>query len=180
MAAVSVPVARVLSQEGMYYKESSHTSLPCRFKSKKGPDKTSTAIKKSSSVRKNKLEKGAKPHSATKKNESAALVQQVVSMWEDLRPRQASTEVKQKLVSDILNVSKGKIKDLAVKSKASRVVQAMLKNGSKEQQQKIWNECKDHIIEISMSLYGNHVMRKLISIASKEQLSGVTCARLIL
>ena len=124
-------------------------------------------------VTKGKAGRTGKPDAVLQKKGSAVLVQQVVSIWEDLRPRQASAEVKQKLVSDILSVGKGKLKELAVKSKSSRVIQALLKNGTKEQKQKIWNECKDHIIEISMSVYGNHVVRKFISIASKEQLSGM-------
>ena len=135
--------------------------------------KSPGSSKYAAGVSKGKEAKTGKPDAVLKKKGSAVLVQQVVSIWEDLRPRQASAEVKQKLVSDILKVGKGKLKELAVKSKSSRVIQALLKNGTTEQRQKIWSECKDHIVEISMSPYGNHVVRKFISIASKEQLSGV-------
>lgn len=150
----------------------------CRDALKKKPGKPFAGSKTSPSVSKGKegKDKGVKPGppaAVLKKKGSALLVQQVVSIWEDLRPRQASAEVKQKLVADILKAGKGKMKELAVKSKSSRVIQALLKNGTKEQKQKIWNECKEHIVEISMSVYGNHVIRKFISIASKEQLAGM-------
>ena len=145
----------------------------CRGALKVKAGKSPGGSKTTAGVSKGKEAKTGKPAAVLKKKGSAELVQRVVSIWEDLRPRQASPEVKQKLVSDILKVGKGKLKELAVKSKSSRVIQALLKNGTKEQKQKIWNECKDHIIEISMSPYGNHVVRKFISIASKEQLSGM-------
>lgn len=119
--------------------------------------------------------KAAAKNKVSKKGSSALadLVKEVLSIWEDLRPREASTDVKQELVGKILKAAKGKLKDLAVKSKASRVIQALLKHGTKQQKEVVWKECKDHIIELSMSVYGNHVVRKLISIADKEQLSGV-------
>lgn len=101
------------------------------------------------------------------------LMKQVLSIWEDLRPRNASTEVKQELVGKIIKAAKGRLKDLAVKSKASRVIQALLKHGTKQQKDAVWQECKDHIIYLAMSPYGNHVVRKFISGADKEQLSGV-------
>jgi pumilio homology domain family member 6 len=103
-------------------------------------------------------------------------VQQVVSIWEDLRPRDATTELKQKLAADILAAGKGNLKELAVKSKSSRVIQAVLKHGTEQQRKQIWEECKAHMIEMSMSVHGNHVVRKFISIASKDQLAGATAA----
>lgn len=107
------------------------------------------------------------------------LVKQVLCIWEDLRPRGASKDVKHKLIDKVIKVAKGKFKDLSVKSKASRVVQALLKHGTKQHKAVVWNECKDHIIELSMSLYGNHVVRKLISVAEREQLSGAIVTTLV-
>lgn len=116
---------------------------------------------------------GINSKAAKKSSGLDELVKQVLSIWEDLRPRDASTEVKQELVGKIIKAARGRLKDLAVKSKASRVIQALLKHGTKEQKDAVWNECKGHIIDLSMSPYGNHVVRKLISGADKEQLSGV-------
>lgn len=102
----------------------------------------------------------------------AELVKQVLSIWEHLRPRDLSIELKHDLVDKIIKISQGRLKDLALKSKASRVVQAVLKHGTKQQKNNVWTECKDHILELSMSPYGNHVVRKLISIGDEQQLSG--------
>jgi hypothetical protein len=153
---------------------SAHSLLSaCSTAPKSKAGRTPGASTRHAGISKGKKGKGqGQPVPVPKQKSSDALIQQVVSIWEDLRPRKASEEVKEKLIADILKVGKGKLKELAVKAKAARVIQAMLKHGTKEQQQQIWNECKDHIIEISMSVYGNHVIRKFISIASKEQLSG--------
>jgi 5-methylthioribose kinase len=98
-----------------------------------------------------------------------------VSIWEDLRPREAGKDVKEKLINNVVDVARSKFKELSMKSKSSRVVQAVLKHGTAAHRKLVLDECREHIVEMSLSSYGNHVVRKLISIASRDDLNGVSC-----
>lgn len=55
---------------------------------------------------------------------------------------------------------------------ASRVIQWCLKEGSPADRSQLLGEVKANIVELSKSKYGRHVVQKIISMASKEEVPG--------
>ena len=103
-----------------------------------------------------------------------ALVKQAVSIWEEMRPANTSTDAKAQLAAKLVTVGKGHLKELALNHASSRAVQAALKHGSKASKEAVWSECKEHAVELAMSPHGSHVIRKLAANASKPELTGAT------
>jgi pumilio homology domain family member 6 len=108
-----------------------------------------------------------------------ALVNQAVSLWEEMRPSNTTPEAKTKLAAEIVAMGKGHLKELSLNHASSRAVQAALKHGAKEARAAIWGECRESAVELAMSPHGSHVIRKLAATASKEELSGAQHRQLL-
>lgn len=138
---------------------------------------TSKRMQNAETAPKTKAEKkAAKLDKKHKKKPIVGLVNQCVHIWEDLRPRDASSDAKRALVAQVVAKGKGSFKELALNHSAARVVQAVLKHGTPQDRHIVWADCKEHLVELSMSAYGNHVVRKLINTATKDELPGVVRA----
>lgn len=112
------------------------------------------------------------------KNSDYGLVQECVSIWEDLRPRDATPEDKAALIAQVVDKGKGKFKELSMNHSSSRVVQAVLKHGTPAHWQIVADDCKEDIVALARSPHGNFVVRKLIATADKKQLPGaLRCCR---
>lgn len=106
------------------------------------------------------------------KNSDFGLVQECVSIWEDLRPRDASAADKAKLVAQVVAKGKGKFKELSMNHSSSRVVQAVLKHGTPAHRQIVLDDCREDLVSLARSPHGNFVVRKLVATADKQQLPG--------
>lgn len=67
----------------------------------------------------------------------------------------------------------GHLVELAASHTGSRIVQACLKFGSKEQRHSMLKELSPAFLELAKSPYGHFVATKLASTASAEELAGV-------
>ena len=67
----------------------------------------------------------------------------------------------------------GHLVELAASHTGSRIVQACLKFGSKEQRHSMMKELTPAFLELAKSPYGHFVATKLASTASAEELAGV-------
>ncbi|GMH37550.1 hypothetical protein BSKO_05423 [Bryopsis sp. KO-2023] len=96
------------------------------------------------------------------------LVQEVVFLWEKMRPRKVTTAQKMKLVTSILSKTGGKVAELVKNHRASRVIQFCLKEGSDIQRKAIMKEVKDNILDLAKDKYGRHLVLKLVNYVPKE------------
>eukprot|EP00882_Tetradesmus_deserticola_P004313 GHRQ01004557.1.p1 GENE.GHRQ01004557.1~~GHRQ01004557.1.p1 ORF type:complete len:193 (+),score=75.81 GHRQ01004557.1:50-628(+) len=106
-----------------------------------------------------------------------ATIQETVLLWEQLRPKQTTTQEKQQLVANILKKLQGNTVELANHHSASRVIQWCLREGSDADKARLLGEVRANVVELSKSKYGRHVVQKVISLASKEEVPGECSVR---
>jgi len=109
----------------------------------------------------------------TLKNKNYTLIQEVTTLWEELRRHDISKEKRTSLVSKILTKTKGRIPDLAGSRKAARVIQCCIKYGTANDRKVVLNELQPKLLDLAKSPFGHFVVSKLIlTAASKKDLSG--------
>lgn len=104
------------------------------------------------------------------------LVQEVVFLWEKLRPGNVTPAQKAKLVTMILGKIKGRIAELVKNHRASRVVQFCLKEGSDLQRKQIMQEVQESMLELSKDKYGRHLVLKLVNCLPEEHVGSLVKA----
>ena len=67
---------------------------------------------------------------------------------------------------------KGRVAELALNHKASRILQSCAKHGTPENRADMLVEILPQFLELSKSCYASFLLRKLVSTASKAQLQG--------
>ncbi|CAG8454722.1 10414_t:CDS:2 [Paraglomus occultum] len=90
------------------------------------------------------------------------LLVQIKKLWEQLRQKNISPSTRSSLLSDLLQMIMGKIGDLVLKHDASRVVQTLLKFGSKEQRGEVAKALKGKYVELAKSTYGKFLVCKIL------------------
>ena len=99
-----------------------------------------------------------------------SLIQEIVGLWERLRVKKISGADKRALVASIFKACKGKVPELSNNHKGSRVIQALLKFGTKEEVASVYSECTPQIAVLAKSLYGHFLVKKLVDSTSKDKL----------
>lgn len=105
-------------------------------------------------------------------NKNFSLIEDVVGSWETFRRHDVDKKKRRDLVSKVLKKIEGRIPELAASHTASRIVQACIKYGTAEEQQRVLKEVEPHLIELSKSPYGHFVVSKLIDVSPKEKYPG--------
>ena len=67
---------------------------------------------------------------------------------------------------------KGRLAELAVNHKASRIMQSCAKHGTLENRAEMLEELLPQFLDLSKSCYASFLLRKLVTTASKAQLQG--------
>ena len=114
---------------------------------------------------------------ALKKN--FGLISDVVGLWERLRPKSATREEREALVSAVLAKTRGKIVELANHHSASRVIQFCARDGAAADRKALLAEAREQMVPLAKSKYGHHLVQKIIAVAPKEEVPGAR-ARLCL
>lgn len=70
------------------------------------------------------------------------------------------------------NQVKGRVAELALNHKASRILQSCAKHGTAENRAAMLEEVLPQFLELTKSCYASFLLKKLISTASKPQLQG--------
>ncbi|CAG8553859.1 9898_t:CDS:2 [Paraglomus brasilianum] len=91
------------------------------------------------------------------------LLAQIKQLWEQLRQKNISPSTRSSLLSNLLQMIMGKIGDLVLKHDASRVVQTLLKFGSKEQRGEVAKALKGKYAELAKSTYGKFLVCKILN-----------------
>ncbi|KAF9463742.1 armadillo-type protein [Collybia nuda] len=98
--------------------------------------------------------RAAKPHSS--------LLADAKRVWSLARAKTIPTAERQKHIQDLMNVIRGKVKDIVFKHDASRIVQTVVKYGGQKERDEIASELKGKYKELAQNKYSKFLVTKLI------------------
>ncbi|XP_072228164.1 pumilio homolog 3 isoform X3 [Leuresthes tenuis] len=94
-------------------------------------------------------------------------------VWESLRRKKCDDEQKKKLMKELHDLIRGKVKQMAFAHDAVRVLQCFIQFGSHKQRQEVFEDLKDEILPLCKSQYGRHVVKKFLMYGNKELVAAV-------
>lgn len=139
------------------------------FKPKKR-ELTEEELKKNRQQRKKDLKKSRQE---AERKDMFQIICQSKQVWGDLRRKKCDQDTKKKLMKQLHDLIRGKIKQMAFAHDSVRVLQCFIQFGSHEQRQEVFEELKDDVIGLCKSQYGKHVVKKLLMYGNKELLASV-------
>ncbi|KAI8970646.1 ARM repeat-containing protein [Trametes punicea] len=98
--------------------------------------------------------KAAKPHSA--------LLTEAKRAWTLARQKNLSKEERTRHIRALMDIIRGKVKDIVFKHDASRIVQTVVKYGGQKERDEIAEELKGKYRELTQSKYSKFLITKLI------------------
>ncbi|KAG7440558.1 ARM repeat-containing protein [Guyanagaster necrorhizus] len=98
--------------------------------------------------------KTAKPHSS--------LLTEAKRVWSLARQKNIPPTERQKHIHDLMNVIRGKVKDIVLKHDASRIVQTVVKHGKQKERDEVAVELKGKYRELAQNKYSKFLVTKLI------------------
>ncbi|XP_065512723.1 pumilio homolog 3 [Caloenas nicobarica] len=94
-------------------------------------------------------------------------------IWESVRRKKCDKEKREKLMDELQKLLQGKIKSLAFAHDSTRVIQCFIQYGNEEQRQKIFEELKDSLVELSKSKYSRNIVKKFLMYGTKPQVAEI-------
>ncbi|TRY92577.1 hypothetical protein DNTS_020494 [Danionella cerebrum] len=104
------------------------------------------------------------------------IVNKAKQVWEIVRRKDCDKQKKAKLMEEIHELVKGKIKAIAFAHDSTRVLQCFVQFASDQQRQEIFDELKEDIVMLSKSKYGRNIVKKFLMYGSKKQVAEVMLA----
>ncbi|XP_066507322.1 pumilio homolog 3 [Hoplias malabaricus] len=101
------------------------------------------------------------------------LVVRAKQVWETVRRKDCNKEKKTKMLKDLHDLVRGKIKTIAFAHDSTRVLQCFIQFGNDKQRQEIFDELKDHMVELSKSKYARNIVKKFLMYGTKQQVGEV-------
>ncbi|XP_044029953.1 pumilio homolog 3 [Siniperca chuatsi] len=157
-------------------KEEEEGEGPVAKKMKKGEFKPKTKELTKEELKKNRQQRKKDLKNSRQQAERKDMFQivcQAKRVWGDLRRKNCNKEIKNKLMKELHDLIRGKIKQMAFAHDSVRVLQCFIQFGSHEQRQEVFEELKDDIIGLCKSQYGRHVVKKLLMYGNKELMAAV-------
>ncbi|XP_069562358.1 pumilio homolog 3 [Brachyistius frenatus] len=97
-------------------------------------------------------------------------------VWEELRRKKCTDDTKKKLMKELHDLIRGKIKQMAFAHDSVRVLQCFIQFSGHQQRLEVFDDLKDDIIGLCKSQYGKHVVKKLLMYGNKELVGSVILA----
>lgn len=110
------------------------------------------------------------------RKESYQIVSRAKQVWEIVRRKDCDKQKRTKLMKELQDLVKGKIKTIAFAHDSTRVLQCFIQFGSDKQRKEVFDELKEHIVELSKSKYARNIVKKFLMYGSKEQVGEVMLA----
>ncbi|XP_016411570.1 pumilio homolog 3 isoform X1 [Sinocyclocheilus rhinocerous] len=110
------------------------------------------------------------------KKESYQIVSRAKQVWEIVRRKDCDKQKRAKLMKELQNLVKGKIKTIAFAHDSTRVLQCFIQFGNDQQRLEVFDELKEHIVELSKSKYARNIVKKFLMYGSKQQVGAVMSA----
>ncbi|RDB30018.1 Pumilio y domain family member 6 [Hypsizygus marmoreus] len=107
--------------------------------------------------------RAAKPHSS--------LLVDAKRVWSLVRQKTIPSAERQKYVQDLMNVIRGRVKDIVFKHDASRIVQSVVKYGGQKERDEIAVELKGKYKELAQNKYSKFLVTKLIRLCPTHRAS---------
>ncbi|XP_071390895.1 pumilio homolog 3 [Centroberyx affinis] len=114
-----------------------------------------------------------KSRQQAEKKDMFDIINQCKHVWGDLRRKDCDKEKKNKLMTDLHDLVRGKIKAMAFAHDTVRVLQCFIQFGNNEQRLEVFEELKDDMVGLCKSQYGRHVVKKLLMYGNKELVAAV-------
>ncbi|XP_034047830.1 pumilio homolog 3 [Thalassophryne amazonica] len=143
---------------------------PAAKKMKKGEFKSKEELKKNRQQRKKDLKKSRQQ---AERKDMFQIICQSKQVWGTLRRKNCDGDLKKKLLKELHDLIRGKIKQMAFAHDSVRVLQCFIQFGNNDQRQEVFEELKDDIISLCKSQYGRHVVKKLLMYGNKELVAAV-------
>ncbi|XP_048451244.1 pumilio homolog 3 [Rhincodon typus] len=67
----------------------------------------------------------------------------------------------------------GNIKNIAFAHDSARVIQCYIQFGDEKQRQEVFEELKEHLVNLSKSKYGRHIVKKILMYGNKQQVAEI-------
>ncbi|CAM4730682.1 unnamed protein product [Leuciscus chuanchicus] len=110
------------------------------------------------------------------RKDSYQIVNRAKQVWEIVRRKDCDKQKREKLMKELQDLVKGKIKTIAFAHDSTRVLQCFIQFGSENQRQEVFEELKEHIVELSKSKYARNIVKKFLMYGSKQQVGEVMLA----
>ncbi|KAJ8260893.1 hypothetical protein COCON_G00166160 [Conger conger] len=107
------------------------------------------------------------------KKESYQIVSRAKQVWEMVRRKDCDKAKRVRLMNELQELVRGKIKAIAFAHDSTRVLQCFIQFGDDKQRQEVFDELKDHIVELSKSKYARNIVKKFLMYGSKQQVGEV-------
>uniref|UniRef100_A0AAR2KK05 PUM-HD domain-containing protein n=1 Tax=Pygocentrus nattereri TaxID=42514 RepID=A0AAR2KK05_PYGNA len=104
------------------------------------------------------------------------IVMRAKQVWEIVRRKDCDKEKRAKLLKELQILVRGKIKTIAFAHDSTRVLQCLFQFGNDKQRQEIFDELKDHMVEMSKSKYAKNIVKKFLMYGNKQQVGEVMLA----
>ncbi|XP_056592546.1 pumilio homolog 3 isoform X2 [Triplophysa dalaica] len=110
------------------------------------------------------------------KKDSYDIVNRAKQVWEIVRRKDCDKEKRSKLMKELQNLVRGKIQTIAFAHDSTRVLQCFIQFGSDKQRDEVFDELKDHFVELSKSKYARNIVKKFLMYGNKQQVGHVMLA----
>lgn len=131
---------------------------------------TDEELKKNRLQRKKELKNNRQQ---AERKEMFEIIRQCKGVWGNLRQKKCDDEQRKKLMKELHNLIRGKMKQMAYAHDSVRVLQCFIQFGNEKQRWEVFEELKANILSMSKSPYGKHVVKKLLMYGNKELVAAV-------
>ncbi|KAI9350745.1 armadillo-type protein [Obelidium mucronatum] len=94
---------------------------------------------------------------------NGALIQQLKKLWETIRQKRISTELRNEKMEELMGLITGKIQEVTFRHDAARVIQSALKHGNSAQREIIAEELRGKYAILACSQYGRFIVSKILN-----------------
>ncbi|KAJ3031731.1 UNVERIFIED_CONTAM: pumilio domain member 6 [Siphonaria sp. JEL0065] len=102
---------------------------------------------------------------------NGALIQQLKKLWETIRQKRISTELRNEKMKELMDLITGKIQEVTFRHDAARVIQSALKHGSSAQREIIAEELKGKYATLACSQYGRFIVSKILNMCPTHRVA---------
>ncbi|KAF4081821.1 hypothetical protein AMELA_G00144810 [Ameiurus melas] len=110
------------------------------------------------------------------KKETYHIVSRAKQVWEIVRRKDCDANKRAKLMKELQELVRGKIKTIAFAHDSTRVLQCFIQFGNDKQREAIFDELKEHMVELSKSKYARNIVKKFLMYGNKKQVAEVIVA----
>ncbi|KAM4708744.1 pumilio homolog 3 [Discoglossus pictus] len=94
-------------------------------------------------------------------------------IWENIRRKDCDANKRTKLMDDLEKLLQGNVKSIAFAHDTTRVIQCYIKHANEKRRQDVFEELKEHIVDLIKSKYARNIVRKFLMYGTKQQVADI-------